>query len=253
MVTTPIFLSYRTPNIGDDIQTLAAMQHHGIDFTDTSSYELLDRDHPQLENLRFPLEQYEFYINCWFTLNPHHQGFDLRISQRITSIHLNRNMKTVCQLLPWLKAVQQTSGPIGCRDTYTLWLLHQFGIEAHFQVCPTLRLKQSIHPRNATTYYVDVKGQEAPQIDGHKITLSHQLNHDDACGTPLERFRRAFELLEKYARCRAVVTSRIHALLPCIAMGTPVYFIDDNRDPSRLTGYEALIQQQRQEFLRRIR
>jgi hypothetical protein len=36
----------------------------------------------------------------------------------------------------------------------------------------------------------------------------------------------AEELLHKYAKAKLVITSRIHCALPCLAMGTPVIFVN---------------------------
>jgi len=40
------------------------------------------------------------------------------------------------------------------------------------------------------------------------------------------RFSRAEACLQRYAQARLVVTSRIHCALPCLAMGTPVIFLN---------------------------
>ena len=45
---------------------------------------------------------------------------------------------------------------------------------------------------------------------------------------PEARFKLAEQLLERLARARLVITSRIHVALPCIAMGTPVIFVDSD-------------------------
>ncbi|HEY0092602.1 MAG TPA: polysaccharide pyruvyl transferase family protein, partial [Flavobacterium sp.] len=41
-----------------------------------------------------------------------------------------------------------------------------------------------------------------------------------------EKFAMAEDLLNKYARAKLVITSRIHCALPCLAMGTPVIFVN---------------------------
>ena len=41
----------------------------------------------------------------------------------------------------------------------------------------------------------------------------------------LMRFTAAYELMEKYGSAKLVITQRIYAALPCVAMGTPVIFI----------------------------
>lgn len=45
-------------------------------------------------------------------------------------------------------------------------------------------------------------------------------------GSEQDKFEYAKSLLERYARARFCVTSRIHCALPCVAMGTPVVFVN---------------------------
>jgi len=42
----------------------------------------------------------------------------------------------------------------------------------------------------------------------------------------LARFTAAYQLMEMYASAKLVATQRIHCALPCVAMGTPVIFIN---------------------------
>jgi hypothetical protein len=48
---------------------------------------------------------------------------------------------------------------------------------------------------------------------------------ESSLGNEADKFQYARDLLNKYADSRLVVTSRIHAALPCLAMGTPVIFV----------------------------
>ncbi|MDA0789643.1 MAG: polysaccharide pyruvyl transferase family protein [Proteobacteria bacterium] len=246
-----LFLKYRTPNIGDDIQTLAAMAMQGIDYTETGRYELIDRDQPDYTALRHPIDEYQLDLNCWFSLAPAHRGFDLRIKQRITSIHLNHTRESITPLLPWLTEIAARTTGIGCRDSYTTELLTSLGINAYFQSCPTLQLARSTATRDSSILLVDLKGSSGQKVAPPCKVLTHRLNNPVEVD-PMKRFQRAADLLEQYASCRAVITNRIHAMFPCVAMGTPVYFVDDRRDLSRFGGYEALIQQQRLEFSRNL-
>ena len=45
-----------------------------------------------------------------------------------------------------------------------------------------------------------------------------------------EKFKKADEILKKYERAQYVITSRIHCALPCLAMGTPVIFVNKSED-----------------------
>src|SRR5690606_16492447 len=44
--------------------------------------------------------------------------------------------------------------------------------------------------------------------------------------TENEKFEMAENLLKKYAKAKLVITSRIHCALPCLALGTPVIFVN---------------------------
>lgn len=44
--------------------------------------------------------------------------------------------------------------------------------------------------------------------------------------TEEEKFEYADSCLKKYAKAKLVITSRIHCALPCLAMGTPVIFLN---------------------------
>lgn len=64
--------------------------------------------------------------------------------------------------------------------------------------------------------------------------FSTKLNH-------IERFRIANSLLEKYAKAQLVITTRIHAALPCLALKTPVILINKNYDRNRFDGLYDLL------------
>jgi hypothetical protein len=55
-----------------------------------------------------------------------------------------------------------------------------------------------------------------------------------------ERLARARALLDTYRQARIVVTNRLHAALPCVAMGTPVVLIEPRYEPARLSGLDHL-------------
>jgi hypothetical protein len=51
----------------------------------------------------------------------------------------------------------------------------------------------------------------------------------------------AQDLLDCYAGARCVVTTRLHAALPCLAMGTPVLLLPPRPDMIRLSGLIDLV------------
>lgn len=58
--------------------------------------------------------------------------------------------------------------------------------------------------------------------------ITHWLDVDMAKGTNDDLLNYAEKLIKKYASSKLVITSRIHAGLPCLGIGTPVIFIADN-------------------------
>src|SRR6185295_1108834 len=60
-----------------------------------------------------------------------------------------------------------------------------------------------------------------------------------------QRLSLAQEYLDEYAQAKLVVTSRIHCALPCLALGTPVLFIDmgydEYNDRTRFSGLLELM------------
>ena len=51
----------------------------------------------------------------------------------------------------------------------------------------------------------------------------------------------AKQKLASYGLAELVVTSRLHCALPCIALGTPVVFINDDPNDIRFSGYQKLL------------
>ena len=63
-----------------------------------------------------------------------------------------------------------------------------------------------------------------------------QVIHTSESKDNLVRFTEAYNRLKKYASAKLVITQRIHCALPCVAMGTPVIFINS---PGLLGGSAA--------------
>lgn len=51
---------------------------------------------------------------------------------------------------------------------------------------------------------------------------------EDTFSSEDDKFEYADALLKKYSKARYVITSRIHCALPCLAMGTPVVFVNND-------------------------
>ena len=70
----------------------------------------------------------------------------------------------------------------------------------------------------------DVSSMIPETMNVQKISHNYLFKDKD----PVFQFKHVYGILEKYAQAKLIVTSRIHAALPCVAMGIPVVFINTN-------------------------
>ena len=243
---TPVFFKYRTPNLGDDLQSAALAQQV---LPDVTKAQFIDRDFPERDMAELP-DDAVLFASGWMALRDHHPGFEL--PSQVHSIHLNYRPETVpLGIQKWLRTAS-AQAPVGCRDLWTRWVLTQLGIPARFSPCPTMALER---PKGIERTDAIVMADATPSaswlLDLVTETATHQLTPKETASlTHHDRMFKVGRLLNTYASARGVITSRLHAFLPCVAMGTPVYFVDDDRDTTRFGGYEALMAAERLRFER---
>ncbi|MBS0351386.1 MAG: polysaccharide pyruvyl transferase family protein [Proteobacteria bacterium] len=247
-------LSYSTANLGDEIQSIAARTHlPQVDF-------LVNR-----ESLDFFNEQngydYRLILNGWFLHNPIRWPPAPLLNPLIISFHitnLSENISglnlTPAQILlsdANLEYLHQHA-PIGARDLHTLRLLEANKVDAYFSGCLTLTLPERAEQQvEDVVYLVDLDNEIVnhcmSKIDSEIRILSHIDNHTL---DPLARLAKAEGILNKYQKAKAVVTSRLHAALPCLAMKVPVLLINCQTDQYRFEGLKNLVRNvNREQFL----
>jgi len=235
----------RSRNLGDRIQSLAAKQYlPQVDY-------YLDRDY--LTDLKFH-DEIKVIMNGWFMAEPQNWPPPDFIKPLFVSFHITQDYQANEKLMsPKSIAYFKKHQPIGCRDFYTRDLLQKHGVDAYYSACLTMTIPNHYAhlPKTDEIILMDVlyKTQKnSRDISGKlkKRWLLEQifppqllknasiLSQDAEKSTSEEqRFEQAEKLLERYARAKLVVTSRIHCALPCLALGTPVVFI--NGDLEHLT------------------
>ena len=132
--------------------------------------------------------------------------------------------------------------PIGCRDTNTRNELIKYGIKAFFSSCltTTLDIDYSAYKTERTDdiIFADFKFGDYFPADNYILSLeaynfnniiniTHNFNKTI---THIERFKLAKKLIDKYARAKLVITTRLHAYLPCLALNTPVILVNKKFD-----------------------
>lgn len=138
-------------------------------------------------------------------------------------------------------------GPVGCRDYYTRDNLRKLGIEADFTGCITLALPEQkrIKPEKEYVCLVDVAKpvekkvrEQLKDTDIEVKVITHTVLMEDQLATPFEqRMEKAEELLTLYQNAKCVITRRLHAALPCLAMDVPVLLAMKNAKSIRFNPY----------------
>ncbi|QHI27676.1 polysaccharide pyruvyl transferase family protein [Acinetobacter haemolyticus] len=244
--------SANTFNIGDYIQSIAAQGFFG----DPDCY--INREEAAL----YKGNPVKLIMNGWYTHTKTDNWIPSeKINPLLISFHLN---STAASSILNEKSIRffKKNQPIGCRDQYTVDLLREKGVDAYFSGCLTLtldRFKTKNINRNGI-YIVDPlynypnfnylknypRGILRYILNGNIFKLNKANKHmknifsDSLLNkaiyiqqvisgkglTDSDKFEIARDLLKKYSTAELVITSRIHCALPCLAMGTPVIYIN---------------------------
>ncbi|QNN24032.1 polysaccharide pyruvyl transferase family protein [Planctomycetales bacterium ZRK34] len=239
-------LTYSTTNLGDDIQSLAAAQF--LPRVDT----LLDRDHLDEYGAGIPTA---LICNGWWAHRPTTWPPPPEVRPFLISMHIRQHGPSLERFTsPDLRRFYERHGPVGCRDEYTLQRLQSAGVPAYFSGCLTLTFPRYDGPRSNRIVFADPFGpgdfsrtcahvgdqwwRSVPEvIRRDAIIVTH---HVETSCSKHQRLARARALLDTYRQARLVITNRLHAALPCVAMGTPVVLIEPRYEPSRLSGLDHL-------------
>ncbi len=217
-----VFKYYQTPNLGDEIQSIAAAR-------------LLPRvdDYVEREEMHeFRSTEGVFLMaNGWYIHNARAFPPSPCIEPFYISVHFSRDDLFSLEGISHLKA----HGPIGCRDPHTKRAMVRHGIDAYLSGCLTLTLESSDDSdRTSNVYVVDVDRALLPRIPSEIAQRATRLTHYPTQRTRAAKFSEAEALLRLYAKAGLVITSRVHCALPCVAMQTPVVFLYPDRNDARV-------------------
>ncbi|MFC5585505.1 polysaccharide pyruvyl transferase family protein [Nitratireductor kimnyeongensis] len=214
-------LSFQYPtgilaNIGDWIQTLAVEQHlPKVDFyLDRDSLNTYDGDECML------------VMNGWFSHRPQAWPPSEKITPIFHGFHITPGAAEYYRKhLDYFKK----HAPIGCRDQSTLEIIQSWGVQAYLSYCATLTFPtRTQEPEEELVILVDAP-KPAHRVKRWKSKLAIQ--HEVApVSSPVQRAF-AKDLLALYRdKASLVVTSRIHAAMPCMAMGIPTLYMPKKPD-----------------------
>ena len=242
-------------NIGDYIQTKAV-----IDMIHPINHKVLDREGLN----KFKGSKIKTIINGWFMENPKNWPPNNNICPLFISFHINPSAEKELLKPESLNYLKQYE-PIGCRDTYTQNLLQKNGIKSYYSSCITTTFNRDKYITNKTQpegiIVIGAFDRLNPSIDFssiYRLLLSlikypiHKLkyllkkisfeNHLRNQNIIVKRYQQitkrkisshnqglklANDMLKEIAKSEIIITSRIHAALPALAMGLKVIFINE--------------------------
>ena len=147
----------------------------------------------------------------------------------------------------WLKDFS----PIGCLDEGTLKRLEECGISSYLSGCITLTLEpfKNLTPHGKIVLS-DVPESVIEFVKAHTKKEVVVTSHDSrklvpffSENTPVpqmtwtQRHALIEKLLKLYQGASLVVTNRLHAALPCLALGTPVLLVTNLQSNYRISTY----------------
>lgn len=228
------YIAYSTRNVGDDIQAIAAKQ-----FLPKTNHIPINRE---LIASFSSQKKIPTIINGWF-MHSRGNGWSWikkppknlwppskSLDPIIISIHITPKFLSNALSPEGIKYLRKHS-PIGARDRYTLAKLQEKNIPSYFSGCLTLTLTSSYPEREEVIYAVDIDSACLRALEKYTRCRVVRLTH---VGIPLTEFNAtnykqrllyAKKFLDKYQKAKCVITTRLHAALPCLAYETPVLFI----------------------------
>lgn len=158
------------------------------------------------------------------------------ISPKIIPIFISFNLFTKNMDRDIVNNLKQYE-PIGCRDEYTMNNMRNNNILAYMTGCVTAIMpKRTLNPKENKTFFVDIPDSLhefiPDELNKNCEYLSHliPIESDYFDDNEVERMNKiAIDRLEQYKNeATLVVSSRLHCIAPCVAMGIPVIFVSNN-------------------------
>lgn len=208
-------------NVGDEIQGFSGLQY--IPFLD----HFVDRDNITSSKSYHTITT---FFNAWWASRHAKWPPPQNIDPILFSIHIGVPMQP-----QWRSNSRylMERAPIGCRDYGTVHFFSKLSVPAYFSGCMTLMLQMKSE-RTEEIFITDVKEEYFTMLPKIIKEEGIRLNHfmtGDGRWVGEGRFIEGYKMLERYARAKLVITQRIHCALPCVAMGTPVIFINSAKMP----------------------
>lgn len=224
-------------NIGDPIQEMAVLNLYREMGIDSKDICFIDRYHMKHYN-----GDYVLLPMCSFNQISNMYGYEydsLPPSDKIIPVYISFHLHTRVLPLELVEHLKEHE-PIGCRDEETMLNLQNHGIKTWLSGCITVtfpRRKELHNKSKLKNFFVDIpdflNDFIPPDLKINAEYLEHMPSYhrlNDTHYLTDEEVRDVFDIakrrLIKYAEeAKLVVTSRLHAASPCMAMGIPVILV----------------------------
>ena len=238
---------YSTENIGDEIQSIAARR-----FLPRVDY-WINRD--WVGNWHSPTgpdEPVKLIANGWYMRDPFQwPPTDASIDPLLVSMYVEPNgvgpnLTTPSDVFLTPESVEylRKHGPVGARDYATLQFFQNHDIESYFSGCVTLTLQRDERIQlQDYVLAVDISDRLYEfLVKRTGRTIIRISPYGDFDLSERDRMTVAEQFLALYQSAAAVVTTRLHATLPSLALETPVLLIKEEGryDPQRYAGLGEL-------------
>ncbi len=214
--------------IGDEIQLLAIdnlYREMGIDADDIIRipYNELSTYSGEYVVLPISFPLYGFSHDAYITV----------YSERIIPVFIGASIM-VDELCEEDIAYFRKYEPIGCRDQHTMNVMRKYGIVAYLNGCMTATLPRrgiDMDRKADKVYCVDMPDNLMKYVPCELKKDAIFMNHvfmSEECENGVRD--KAMEVYgEYYKSAKLVITTRLHAALPCAAMGIPVVLMKCNK------------------------
>lgn len=213
-------LKYAAMNIGDEIQSIAAMRF----LPHIDCYIHRENTHKFHSDIKTKL-----IMNAWWMWRPKNFPPSKDIDPLLISMYIRRDIRKRI-LTEKTKKYLIEHGPVGCRDKDTEEWLKSNNIPAYFSGCLTLTLQRNpLIKRKDYIIAVDVPEYIEEKIRKRtKRPVYNLFRVISPCFTQEERYKIAKILLSVYQSAHCIITSKLHAAMPALALETPVLLLDSN-------------------------
>lgn len=224
---------FSTPNLGDDVQALAA----ALVLPQVDAYVNRDR----LDRVSLP-QPHHAIMNSWFAVKRYRATPSASVIPYYFGQCVGRpELLNDAWLAEWRK-----HQPIGVRDLHSVSLLCDHGIEAHFTGCLTMWMGRFIEQptrRNGVVFLDVPEAMEAFIPEDVRAGAERITNETPKGGDQLARFRQCAMVLDRLRTAEMVVTRRLHAALPCVGFRTPVtvYLEGNEKNRRRFSGSDQIV------------